>query len=74
MTKLSDDFIKKVAHSLQEEEIDVYTLTLYCLNSADLEYFDAGDRKRIKQIFDILIRDTQYHADLLKLIVEIARK
>ncbi|MBI4431941.1 MAG: hypothetical protein HY592_00450 [Candidatus Omnitrophica bacterium] len=67
---LSVDFIKKIAKSLEEEEIDIYILMLYCLNSDDLNYFAEKDRERVKKIFKILIEDTQHHAELLKLIVE----
>ena len=68
--RLPDEFVHKIAGFLEEEEMDIYTLTLYSLNSNDMEYFDEKDRQRVKQIFKILIEDTQHHADLLKLIVE----
>lgn len=71
MKVLSYDFIKKVAHSLQEEEIDVYVLNLYFRGSEDLNYFAEKDQERLKQIFNILIEDTKHHAELLKLIVEL---
>ena len=71
---LSTDFIKKIARSLEEEEIDVYVLTLYCLNSDDLNYFSEKDRERVKRIFKILIEDTKHHAELLKLIVDIGAR
>lgn len=71
MKVFSYDFIKKIAHSLQEEEIDVYVLNLYFRGSEDLNYFAEKDRERIKQIFNILIEDTKHHAELLKLIVEL---
>ncbi|GEM_PF-2441360 len=65
------DFIKKIAHSLEEEEVDIFTLTLYSLSSDDLNYFDDKDRERIKAIFKVLMEDTKRHAELLKLIVEL---
>ena len=71
MPKLSDDLIRKIARALQEEEIDVYVLTLYCLSAADLDYFCEKDRKRVTAIFKILIEDTRHHAELLKLIVDL---
>ena len=52
--KLPDDFIQKIAHALQEEEVDVYTLVLHSLNSDDLNYFNEADRERVKRIFKIL--------------------
>ncbi|MBI3252378.1 MAG: hypothetical protein HYZ52_03535 [Candidatus Omnitrophica bacterium] len=71
MSPLSGNFIKKIAHSLEEEEIDIYVLTLYCLSSDDLDYFSEKDRERVKRIFKILIEDTKHHAELLKLVVDI---
>ena len=71
MATLSDDFIRKIARSLQEEEIDVYLLNLYYRDSEDLNYFAKKDREKIKKIFNILIEDTRHHAELLKLIVEL---
>jgi len=68
--KLPDDFINKIAHCLEEEEVDVYTLTLYSLNSSDVDYFNEKDREQVKRIFKILMDDTKHHAELLKLIVE----
>ena len=73
MTRLSNDFIRKVAHALQEEEVDVYVLTLYCMNTADLEFFQEKDRERVRKIFDILMEDTKHHAELLKLIIEVGQ-
>ena len=68
---MSDDFLQKVAHSLQEEEIDIYVLALYSLNTDDLNYFDEADRERVKKIFKILMDDTKHHAEILKLIVDL---
>ena len=74
MEGLSYDFIKKLARSLQEEEIDVYLLNLYYRDSEDLDYFAEKDRDKIKRIFNILIEDTRHHAELLKLIVELGSR
>ena len=71
MPQLSSEFIKKIAHSLEEEETDVYTLSLYSMNGDDLKYFNEPDRERIKRIFTILLDDTKHHSELLKLIVEL---
>ena len=70
MSALPPDFVKKIAHSLHEEEVDIFVLTLYYRNSSDLLFFEEKDRNRVRQIFDILIADTEKHAELLKLIVE----
>ena len=74
MAGLSYEFIQKIAHALEEEEVDVYTLALYSLNSDDIDYFTEADRERVKRIFKILIEDTKHHTQLLKLIVEMGSK
>lgn len=71
---LSPQFVERIARCLDDEEIDVYTLTLFALNSADLEYFDDRDRQRVREIFDTLIKDTRQHMELLKLIVELGSR
>ena len=68
--KRPDDFIRKIAHALQEEEEDIYTMTLYGFNSDDMRYFNEKDREQVKRIFKILMEDTKHHAELLRLIVE----
>lgn len=68
--KLPDDFIRKIAKSLQEEEEDIYVMMLYGMSSDDLNYFNEKDREQVKRIFKILMEDTKHHAELLKLIVE----
>lgn len=67
---LSHDFLLKISQMMQEEEIDVYTLSLYCMSSEDMEYFPAEDRQRVRAIFKVLSEDTKKHAELLKLILE----
>ena len=74
MATFSCDFVQKIAHALEEEEVDVYTLVLYSLNSDDLNYFNEVNKGKVKRIFKILIEDTRHHADLLKLIVEMGSK
>lgn len=71
MTAFSDSFFKKIAQSLQEEEIDVYVMNLYYRNRDDINYFNEKDRQRVQEIFDVLIEDTKRHAELLQLIVEL---
>jgi len=74
MSKLPDEFVRKIAHSLQEEEVDIFVLTLYYRNGSDLLFFNSEDRDRIRRIFDTLIKDTEHHMELLKLIVELGSK
>lgn len=71
MPRLSEDLVRKIAHMLEEEEMDIYVLTLYFLNSKDMEYFDKKSAARIRQILKVLIEDTHRHAELLKLVVEL---
>ncbi len=61
----------ELTRMLQEEELDLYVLTMHYRNDGDLNYFPEADRRRIKSILDILIRDTQRHAELLKKIAEL---
>lgn len=68
--KLPPDFIEKIAHALEEEETDIYVMTLYSMSSGDMAYFREEDREQVKRIFKILMDDTKHHAELLKLIVE----
>lgn len=68
--KLPGDYIEKIAHCLEEEETDIYTMTLYSLDSNDMSYFSGQDRERVERIFKTLLLDTKRHAELLKLIVE----
>ena len=74
MVGLSYDFMQKIARALQEEEVDVYTLSLYSINSDDLNYFSEPDREKVRRIFKVLIEDTNHHAELLKLIIELGSR
>lgn len=69
-TPLPYDFLKKVTSALQDEEIDVYTMMLYLMDSDDMNFFGEPDRDRVKKIFKVLSDDTKQHIDLLKFILE----
>lgn len=71
---LSKHFKAKLTQLLQEEELDLYVLTMHYRNDGDLNYFNEPDRRRVKSIFDILIEDTQHHAELLKRMLKIQEK
>ncbi len=71
---LPKQFEVKLTELLQEEELDLYVLTMHYRNDGDLGYFNEPDRRRVKGIFDILIEDTQKHAELLKKIMGIEEK
>jgi hypothetical protein len=72
MSPLPQEFARKIAKALSEEEEDVYVLALYALNHDDLNYFAPEDRERVKRIFQILADDTKRHAEFLRLVVELA--
>ncbi|MBI4394581.1 MAG: hypothetical protein HY583_00130 [Candidatus Omnitrophica bacterium] len=63
---LPESFKNKLVRLLEEEETDIYVLTMHYLNDGDLNYFNAQDRRRVKEILGILIHDTKQHAKLLK--------
>ena len=67
---LSASIKDKLAHLLQEEEMDLYILTLHYRNDGDLNFFPHEDRKKVRKILDVLIHDTQKHSDLIKSIIE----
>ncbi len=71
---LSKHFKAKLIQLLQEEELDLYVLTMHYRNDGDLSYFNESDQHRVKSIFDILIEDTQRHAELLKRMLKIQEK
>ncbi len=61
---------EKLAQLLQEEEMDLYILTLHYRNDGDLNFFPEPDRKQVKKILDVLIHDTQKHSDILQSIID----
>ena len=69
MAKLPKQFRVRLIRLLQEEEVDLYVLTMHYRNNGELTYFDEVNRQRIKNIFDILIRDTKRHSEILKYII-----
>ena len=68
--RLPPDILSKIVGALDEEEVDVYTLTLFSLNSNDIDYFEEKDKTEVKRIFKVLLDDTRHHSELLRLIVE----
>ena len=66
---LSKPFKDKLIKLLEEEEMDLYILTMHYRNDGDLNYFSEPNRRKVKHIFDILIRDTQRHSEILKSII-----
>ena len=66
---LSKALKAKLAKMRQEEELDLYILTMHYRNDSDLNYFSELDRARIRNILDILMRDTKRHAQMLEKII-----
>ena len=71
---LPKQFKNKLTRLLQEEEVDLYVLSMHYRNDGDLNYFPEPDRKKIKGIFDILIHDTKQHSEILKRILGLDEK
>ena len=71
---LSSDRTKRVVKALDEEEEDIYVMTLYFMSHKDLDYFSPPDKERIRQVLKILLEDTKHYAELLKLIVVIGSR
>ncbi len=69
---LSKPIQSQLSRLLQEEEMDLFLLTLHYRNDGDLNFFPPSDRKRVKKILDLLIHDTEEHSELLKSILETA--
>ncbi len=61
----------KLEQLLQEEETDLYILTLHYRNDGDLNFFPEADRKQVKKILDVLIQDTQRHSKIIQSIIEL---
>jgi len=61
----------KLEQLLQEEETDLYILTLHYRNDGDLNFFPEIDRKQVKKILDVLIQDTQRHSKIIQSIIEL---
>lgn len=74
MTTLPPGLLQEIAKALEEEEMDVYTLTLYSMSRDDMNFFSEEARKKVLAIFQTLIRDTREHAELLRLIVEMGSR
>jgi hypothetical protein len=72
MSHLPSEIVRRLAHCLEEEEADIYVMSLYSNDQPDLMYFEPKHRERIKEIFKILSEDTHRHADLLRLIVDLS--
>ena len=62
-------FLTRVARLLQEEENEIYTLTLYYSDGKGLKYFNKEALIKAKRIFKKLIDDSKKHAEFLKLIL-----
>lgn len=67
-------FKEKILASLDEEEVDLYVLTMYYQDHEDLNFFGAADQKRVKEIFGVLIQNTKKHRDILERILDFEKE
>ena len=74
MENVPETFTEKLVQTLNDEETDLYVLTLHYRNKGDLEYFTPQDQEKIRKIFDVLIKDTKHHSELLERTAEMAEK
>ena len=78
MGQRKDTFLDRVRERmlllLDEEESDLYILTLHYQNHEDLNFFSGSDQVRVRKIFNILIRDTQKHRGMLESMLELMSK
>lgn len=70
--KFKQIFINHLLTYLDKEDIEAYVLKLH-LRHEDMRYFGAN-RKRVREIFDVLIKDTINHANILKKIIRLCEK
>ena len=64
-------FKEKLLRALQDEESDLFILTMHYRNDGDLNYFNEIDRRRVKTALDILIGDTERHSKMLKALLDL---
>ena len=71
---LAEELLQKLENCLQDEEVDIYVLTMHLLNHDDMNYFREKDRERIERIFGTLIQDTKRHSRSLQKILETLKR
>lgn len=71
---VSEDFKKRLMQALEDEDVDLYVLTMHYRNDGDLNYFGEEERKQVRDILNILIHDTKKHAELLQTVLGLQRK
>jgi hypothetical protein len=68
------DFLVKLSKAEDEENADLFLLTLY-FESKDLSFFNPEETQKIKKLLSVLIHDTEKHRRLLgEAAVEMAEK
>ncbi|MBI4971867.1 MAG: hypothetical protein HZC17_08570 [Candidatus Omnitrophica bacterium] len=67
---LREELLFNLYKAEDEEEASVYLIQLHLDNAKDLKFFSESERKRIKEILMILIKETQKHRELLDEVVD----
>lgn len=60
-----EEFLCELSKAEDEEEVDLYLLTLHFNNESDLKFFTQAEQEWIKKNLSILMHDTEKHRGLL---------
>lgn len=71
MSKKENEFIDKVINYYDEEGMEYFVLNMHRQSKKDMKFFSVKTRKKIEQIYDILIKDTKKHANFLENIAKL---
>ena len=67
---LLEAFIEEALNAYNEEDREYFVLSMH-RNHQDITFFAKEDQKRVLDIFDILIKDTKKHAELVEHVVKL---
>lgn len=65
-----EELIFELTKAEEEEEVGLYLLRLHYNNEADLGFFNAREREKIKSLLGELVKDTILHRELLSKVIE----
>ena len=71
---IEDDFnhlLRELDRAETEEDGDLYRLMMHCHKRQELNVFDADDRREIKHLLSILIKETRVHQRTLSRVVSV---
>ena len=69
-SELLEGFRTSLEGALDEEDLERYLVVVRSRNGRDLKCFDAATEKRMKIIFDTLIKDSESHVSILKRLIK----